>query len=294
MVLDAQSLENLLRVLIVSDGKAGHENQSIAFAKLKNADFDIIKVKKHFKALDYLFDWLGIYVNFLKIEIPNKRYKAVVSAGSSTYYFNKVISKKLNIPSIAIMYPKGFKLNSFDYILANEHDNPPTRANIITLPINLSYTSPNGYIKKQDKKAVGIIIGGDNDIFAMEKDQIKKQLDKIFKEYPHHLKYITTSRRTPKEVEELIESYGFDYRLIYSKNPHINPIPDFIKVCDDIFITIDSTSMLSEAKANSDASIHIVDLKSNKQNTKYHKLAKIVKELKGRFDYTPYLNRIKI
>jgi len=44
-----------------------------------------------------------------------------------------------------------------------------------------------------------------------------------------------------------LKEYGFDYKIIYSKNPDINPIPDFIEVCDIIFITIDSNSMLSES-----------------------------------------------
>ncbi len=296
MVLDAQSLETCLKILILSDKKPGHLNQSIAFAKLKGLEYDIldISITPFKKSLSYLLDNLNIYLNIANIKLPNTKYNAVVSTGSSTYYTNKYIAKKLSISSVAIMLPKGFRLDNFDYILALEHDNPPKLSNIIPLPISLSASEPKGYIKKESKPSLGIIIGGNNSIFTMDKKSIKKELDTIFKNYPNHLKYITTSRRTPKEIEELLEEYQFDYKLIYSKEPSINPIPDFLEVCDELFITIDSTSMLSEAKANSNAKLHIINLSSQKKDTKFHRLARNIEKLEGRFDFMPYLKKINL
>ena len=153
----------------------------------------------------------------------------------------------------------------------------------MAIPLNLSYTAPKGYLKKDEtKKSLAIIIGGDNAVFSMTKMAIKEKLDGIFEKYPDYLKYITTSRRTSFEVESLINEYNFDYKLIYSKEPNINPIGDFINICDEFFITIDSTSMLSEVRANSDAKINIIQLESKKQNTKYHKLASNVEKTDGK------------
>lgn len=285
-----------MKVLILSDQKPGHFNQSIAFAKLKGLEYDVIEISltPFKKSLSYILDNLNIYINITNIKLPNTKYQAIVSTGSSTYYTNKYIAKKLGIPSIAIMLPKGFRLNNFEYILASEHDNPPKLSNIITLPISLSVSEPKGYIKKSDQSSLGIIIGGNNSIFTMDKKTIKKELDTIFKDYPNHLKYVTTSRRTPKEVEELLDEYPFDYKLIYSKEPNINPIPDFLAVCNELFITIDSTSMLSEVKANSNAKLHIIDLPSQKKDTKFYRHAKNIEKLEGRFDFMPYLKKIKI
>lgn len=294
--MDAQSLETKVSLLIISDKKPGHFNQSIAFAKLKGVDYNILEISltPFQKLLTYLLDNLGIYINLTNIKLPNSKYKAVVSTGSSTYYINKYIAKKLGIPSIAIMLPKGFRLGNFTYILALEHDNPPTLNNIITLPISLSISEPKGYIKKSDQPSIGIIIGGNNYIFTMDKKTMKKELDEIFKNYPEHLKYITTSRRTPKEIEKLIEEYQFKYKLIYSKEPNINPIPDFLAICNELFITIDSTSMLSETRANSNAKLHIINLTSQKKDTKFHRLARNIEKLKGKFDFMPYLKKVKI
>ena len=141
---------------------------------------------------------------------------------------------------------------------------------------------------------MAIIIGGDNAVFSMNKVVIKEKLDEIFRNYPTYLKYITTSRRTSFEVESLINEYNFDYKLIYSKEPNINPIGDFIDICDEFFITIDSTSMLSEVRANSDAKINIIELESKKENTKYHKLAAIINDMDEKLNFVKLLRKIKI
>jgi len=263
------------RILIISDGKKGHLNQSIAFCKIKKISYDILEVEfksKFSKALSYFYDKLSIHTNSLFNEYKKYNwefYDAVVSTGSGTYYFNKYISKEHNIKSIALMLPKSYKYNDFDFIIAQKHDNPPKLKNIIEIPLNLSFSVPKNIVKKEiDKKAVGIIIGGNNDIFQMEEKFIKDSLDQIFTNDKKSLKYITTSRRTPRKIEDLLEEYDFDYKLVFSKEPTVNPIPDFLNQCDELFITIDSTSMLSEAKANSNAKINIIDLKSKKEVSK--------------------------
>ena len=290
------------RILIISDGKPGHLNQSIAFCKIKDVSYDILEVKfksKFHKALSYFFDKLGYYTDFLFTDYKKYYgdfYDAVISAGSGTYYFNKYISKKYNKKAIALMLPKSYNYKDFYYIIAQEHDNPVRQDNILTLPLNLSFPKEKGYVKKvEGKKSLAIIIGGDNDVFDMEHELIKDELDDIFEKYPDYLKYITTSRRTSKEIENLINEYKFDYKLIYSEEPNINPIGDFIAVCDEFFITTDSTSMLSEVRANSEAKINIIDLDSKKENTKYHRLVKIIEDMDDeKVNFTKLLKKVKI
>ena len=295
MVLDARSMENCkVKILILSDGKAGHVNQSIAFAKLKNLDFDILLIHNNIRFLTYILDFFHIYINLFALHVRDKNYKAVISTGSSTYYATKYLAKKLSIKSVAIMLPRGFRYSDFDTIIASSHDEPPQEPNIISMPLSLSISEPKGFVKETTQKALGIILGGSNSIFTMDEQNIKEHLDTIFKDYPHHLKYITTSRRTPPPIDTLLESYTFDYEIIYSKNSTINPIADFLMTCDELFITIDSTSMLSEARANSDANIHIIELTSNQKNTKFHRLANTIACMKTKFDYAPYLDKIAL
>lgn len=287
------------RILIISDGTPGHLNQSIAFCKIKNISYDILEVKfklKIFKLFSYILDKFDRYSDELFKNYRKYNYEfydAVVSTGSSTYYFNKFISKTHNLKSIALMLPKSYKYTDFNYVIAQKHDNPPQLDNIITIPLNLSYTVPKNIIKS-DEKSIGIIIGGDNSIFTMDVENIKNVLNLIFKNYDGYLKYVTTSRRTSRQIEDLLNEYEFDYKLIYSDTPTINPIPDFINLCSELFITIDSTSMLSEARANSDAEISIIELRSKKLDTKFHNLAYIVNNTKEKIDFTKLLEKIEI
>ena len=290
------------RILIISDGKPGHLNQSIAFCKIKNIDYDIKEVKfksKFHKSLSYIFDKIGFFTETLfqnDLEVINlELYDGIISTGSGTYYFNKLLAKKYDKKSIALMLPKSYKYSDFYYIIAQEHDYPPMLNNLITVPLNLSSTASKGYIQKDEtKKSLAIILGGDNAVFSMNKIAIKEKLDEIFIKYPNYLKFITTSRRTSSDIEELINEYNFDYKLIYSKEPNINPIGDFIEICDEFFITIDSTSMLSEVRANSNAKINIIELESKKKNSKYHKLANIVANLDKKVDFKEILEKVEI
>ena len=56
------------RILIISDGKPGHLNQSIAFCKIKDISYDILEVKfksKFHKALSYFFDKFDFFTDAL-------------------------------------------------------------------------------------------------------------------------------------------------------------------------------------------------------------------------------------
>jgi mitochondrial fission protein ELM1 len=280
------------KALIISDGKPGHIQQSIAFCKLKKIPYDLMefqatKVQKFFY---YIFAFFG-YFPKIKIE---KNYDVIVSAGSSTYYANLALAKNTHAKSVAIMLPQGFKYSLFDYIIANAHDNPPTLHNIISFPLSLSIASPQRIVKKNKDQCIGVVIGGPNDIFSMHAEDIKAVLDDINIRYQDVQIVLTTSRRTPKEVELLIQQYDFDYSLIYSKEPNINPIDDFIAICDEIYVSCDSISMLSHIKANSKAKVHIIHLPSTTNKSKYHTFIDILGNLKEDVDLETLLQKAQV
>jgi len=267
-----------LRILILSDKRAGHENQSIAFAKYLHAEFDILHVNfktKIFKLISYVLDFLHVYTKniFTCKEIINN-YDFIVSTGSSTYYANKTLSKLHNLKSIVLMLPKNYRYD-FDYIFAQSHDNPKKQKNIIEIPANFSFIEPKD-IYKPDKKSIGIIVGGDNSVFKMKIEVLKKQLNYIKEQFADYDIAITTSPRTSKEIEELVENYGFSYSVIFSKNK-INPIPDFLNKCEYVFITIDSTSMISEAISFGNSCVEILPINNEKEN-KFYKMTKTLEK----------------
>ncbi|MCO4846175.1 MAG: mitochondrial fission ELM1 family protein [Sulfurovum sp.] len=254
------------RVLILSDDRMGHLNQSLAFVKYLDLSYDIVSVKfkcRWYKSLSYILDRIGITTEKLFDIQIDKAYDMVVGTGSTTSYATKVLAKKMHAKSVVMMLPRGYRYD-FDVIFAQSHDNPPKQENIIEIPANFSYVEPKGLYQAK-KKSIGIVIGGDNKVFTLSKEKLKTQLDTIVKKYSDYEIAITTSPRTTEEIGLLVASYGFDYEVLFSKNP-INPIPDFLEQCETVFITGDSTSMISEAVAYGKSNVVVLPLESQEEN----------------------------
>jgi hypothetical protein len=234
--------------------------------KYLDISYDVISVKfryKWFKALSYLLDKIGIFTEKLFDIQTDKKYDMVVGTGSGTSYASKVLARRNKAKSVSMMLPRGYRYD-FDVIFAQRHDNPPKQENIIEIPANFSYVEPKGLYQAK-KSTIGIVIGGDNKLFTMHKEKLKSQLDAIVKVFDDYEIAITTSPRTSDEIEQLVGSYGFDYEVIFSKNP-INPIPDFLEQCESVFITGDSTSMISEAVAYGRTNVVVLPLESKEEN----------------------------
>jgi len=253
----------LKSVLILSDGRAGHFNQSIALAKHAGVRYDIIEVIPRFpgsKAISYLFDRLGFESSrlFHHTPIPENQYAALIAAGSTTYYPAKILAKRLDTKAITMMLPKGFRYRDFDVIFAPIHDNPPPMPHIIPIPANFAYIKPQKVYRPSTNKSIGIVIGGSSAKFSFDSEALRKILVQIRTLYPDHEFAVTTSPRTSRELEQCIESFEFDYKVIYSRTP-INPLPDFIYSCERLFLTADSTSMISEAISAGNTYVEVID-----------------------------------
>ena len=254
---------NRQTLLVLSDGKPGHLNQTLAFADLLGLQAEVREVGFAFagaKALSYLFDRCGLLSpRLFQVQGALPNCCAVAAAGSATYYAAKVIARRLGVPVAAIMLPRGYRYD-FDLILAQAHDRPPQRANILTLPINLCRPRPQGLVAAVPGKAsIALVIGGPSRHFHMDPETLHSQIEAIFALFPGADLLVTSSRRTPAAVETLLETFPFRRRVLYSREP-VNPIPDFLAISDYVFVTEDSTSMISEAVSFGAARVEILPL----------------------------------
>jgi len=260
------------KAIILTDGKAGHENQSKAFARALGLDFVLVPVKfksRFAKAMSYFLDRMGVLTvrlldgvchlttqppNHLTTQPPN--HLTIIGTGSGTFYAAKALAKKLGAKCGVVLYPRGYDLASFDCILAPTFDNPAKRANVVEIPANLVANDAafyeNGVAAFRERyfgatdNLVGVIVGGPNKCSTMSAEWTKARLDEIFAANAGAQLCVTTSRRTPPEVEALVDSYPWAYKLIYSKD-HFNPIPAFVQLAKRLYVTAESTGMLSEA-----------------------------------------------
>ena len=230
------------RVLILTDGKAGHENQSRAFAMSIGCEAEVLPVRFRFKgakALSYLLDRLGAASTALLSPPPGGlpargRFDAVIGTGSGVFYAAKAIARRLGVPCGVVLYPRGYSLRGFGCILAPSFDRPAARANVVPVPVNLTsadaafYASATKEFLKRHpaprKPAAAVILGGPNKIAGMDAAWARAQLERVFAETEGCERWITTSRRTPPEVEAVVDSFPFDWKLVYSRD-RFNPIP---------------------------------------------------------------------
>ncbi|MBR2838006.1 MAG: mitochondrial fission ELM1 family protein [Kiritimatiellae bacterium] len=255
------------RILVLTDGKAGHENQSKAFARALGGDFRLVPVRFGSplrKALSYLLDRVGVRALSL-VEFPEGCPEAladcgaaaVVGTGSGTFYAAKALARR--IPGAkcgVVLYPRGYSLSSFDCILAPSFDGPAQRPNVVEVPANLVANDAEFYERGvaafrerydgPSDSLVGVIVGGPNKCADMTAAWMKARLDDVFAANPGAQLCVTTSRRTPADVEAVVDSYPWAYKLIYSRD-RFNPIPAFVQLAKRLYVTAESTGMLSEA-----------------------------------------------
>lgn len=261
------------RALILTDGKAGHENQSRAFARALGLDFDVLEVKfrsKAHKAASYLLDrvgvrWIGAFRDFGGIgSLEGKGYAVVVGTGSGTFYAAKAVARRLGAKCAVVLYPRGYSISSFDCVLAPSFDRPHKAGNVVEIPANLVAGDSEFYAKgveafrarTQVEPEIAVVVGGPNKCAGMTPDWMRAQLDEIFA--APGAKVVTTSRRTPPEVEAVVDSYPWDWKLIYSRD-HFNPIPAFVSLARRLCVTADSTGMISEACTFGSAEVVVLD-----------------------------------
>ncbi len=265
----------MAKVLILTDGKAGHENQSKALARQLGYEPELVEVhftSKGAKTLSYLYDHLGVYsrklLKFATCPFCKKdEYAAVIGTGSGTFYAAKTYAKLTSKKCAVVLYPRGYKLLTFDCILAPSFDKPAHLPNVVEIPANLVANDEEFYKKGTEaflekytpkKDAVAVIVGGPNKCSTMTAEWMKKELDKIFKHNEGKEFWVTTSRRTPLEVEAVVDAYPFDYKLLYSRD-HFNPIPAFVSLAKKLYVSAESTGMLSEACTFGTAEVEAMD-----------------------------------
>ena len=70
--------------------------------------------------------------------------------------------------------------------------------------------------------------------------------------------FLTVTEYKPADVEAVVDSYPWTWKLVYSRDRY-NPIPAFVKLARRIYVTAESTGMLSEACTFGTARVEALD-----------------------------------
>ncbi|MCX5680319.1 MAG: ELM1/GtrOC1 family putative glycosyltransferase [Candidatus Omnitrophica bacterium] len=222
----------------------------------------------------------------------------VISCGSSLAGVNIFMSKENNAKNIVVMRPGIFMgLNKFKLALIPEHDRPAQKRNVVRTVL-----APNLINEEKIRKdgellsrrvhlgtngAVGVFIGGDNPEYAFT-DELALSVAQSLTDFCDKSGagiLMTTSRRTPKEVEELFKkrskSSGYFKLLVVAneKNPPetVGGVLDLSRV---ILVSGESISMISEA-VSSGKPVVVFRLTKKKPGTTKHERALAAFEKRG-------------
>lgn len=304
-------------IVVLSDGKAGHMNQSLAIARqiqkvritqgFKAEDTKVVVIDVRFKsgvtrtllsAGARFASWrchgrMGLMKACLVKESYDTLMKTyadfIVSCGSSMAGVNVFMSKENNAKNIAIMNPGMAGFGQFSLAVIPRHDKPPARNNIVTTTLAPSLIDRDSLrdqgarlkqqIKIEKNVVVGALIGGDNPEFKMTKEAASKVilgLSEFCKMHDADL-LLTTSRRTPKDVEALFKDKLSNnkfckFLVIANERNFEGAVAGILGLCSIVTVSGESVSMVSES-IHSGKKVVVFDLEKKKPGlTKYDRV----------------------
>jgi len=257
----------LLRVLLITDKKAGHESISRGLIKGLREEWETETVEVYAKIrAKFLKKIATIMLNHLSLtkkNIPlltklfyknqtfdfNQKFDLVVSTGGDTSFLNILMSSYLNIPNIYCSSLRGLKPTLFTHTVSIINNHIPNEIVVDFPPIHVEIKE-----KELKGKYIAILIGGATKNYRFRDDEFVK-LVKNSIELAKKMGYkilLTTSRRTPVKVEKKIkELYKQNKKTIqkcvlYNEKP-LKVVNFFLSNADVIFCTEESGSMITES-----------------------------------------------
>lgn len=270
-----------LQVVILSDAKAGHLNQSCAVANFLD-DFgyviqkEIIEVKVKSKAKRLLLELCAFFswrmfpghplcLQFLLESSVHRRLcntfaDIVISTGSALAPLNVIFSNSLGAKSIVVLKPN-LPLNKFNLAFIPEHDRVlADNVACIKGALNLAYDSQDyatqlsRCFSLSPERKISLFVGGpleDDKAFAENLKVFIRRL-KSFSIKTGYGLLVTTSRRTSGYVEDYIEKEFKEFKntevlIVANKYNYPFIVGGFLAASEVVFVTSDSISMISES-----------------------------------------------
>ena len=264
-----------IRICHLSEGVAGHDGQVLGVIKtLRDAGYDVstktvsVRWKIHFLRglLRLLSRKLSKYPNFISRKLILFCYKfasvnevnVIISGGANLAPLNLAISKTLKVKNIHLSTPRDWKISDFSAYI--------TSSKVSTSPSNLvPEIVPNQFDPKtckelgtkfiSEKGIEGIkfsllVLGGDGIGYTYTKREWIEIIDNFssFCETKESNPLFITSRRTPKEIENLIkERFEVSISVLFHSEKARGKFDHLLYLAHDIFVTEDSSTMISEA-----------------------------------------------
>ena len=272
-----------MNILWIKDGKKGHEKQVQALLEelSKTIDIKIYQEDYHISSLKRFFDIFHHSTSYVFQKYDSckiiKSYNQndinlVIGAGSNIHTRLLLLKKFLkdiynkDIIAISVLTPSLFK-NEFNFICAPNHDEIKLSniKNTIFFEGSLAKVS----IQEPDD-SIGLIgLGGINNHFIFNEDDLIKQIEYILSLYPNKDWYLFSSRRTSDLMIDKIKTLTDSFSNLIVAHENFDEI---IKHASIKFVTQDSMNMVYESLSTKGQTFVF--------NMKYKNENKITKQIK--------------
>lgn len=258
-------MSKALQLLILSDGKPGHRNQSLglaeALARLTTAEYHVIELSEFPRGKKTL--------SALRIARDGTRPDWIIAAGHGTHFSALCISRILQSRLIVLMKPS-WPLSLFDACLLPTHD---IKGKSIADNVIATTGALNRIVASKEKEPMGLIlIGGSSREFSCDENALRDAIKRVIASQNIDW-HITDSRRSPAGFLESLSS------LPATLHPHQQTastwLPQQLQRCQSAWVTQDSVSMIYEA-LSSGAHVGLLSMPALKSSSK---IANAINEL---------------
>lgn len=268
-------------LLIISDGKPGHENQSLGVAeRIPHAD---IMMHRHTLRIGLAETFLRLHILLLKkpgmnaarnllshifpesvIEsVIHHQPRAIIAAGTLSAVPSLLFGFLTSAKTCQIMTPSMVPLKLFDLAVIPTHDNPPETPNILktlAAPNRVSEILIRDEAEKWKSElpqtgmpVISWIVGGPSASAGFDPDRVLSAIEQTISwaNKSGYNIWLSTARRTPVELENKIAKLKNKYKqpewsLLWHSDQR-NPLYAMFQRSKAAIVTSDSVSMIAEA-----------------------------------------------
>ena len=236
---------SLRHIRVLSDGRPGHENQSVGLAEAlgrrTGATYEVVRL-----------DANAGFFNRLRaaktLSVGGRRPDLIIAAGHRTHLALLAAARHFCAKSVVIMKPT-LPAWLFDLCLVPRHDlrgGTTADLRIIATRGALNRLPETGPVKT----ATGIIlIGGPSKHHEWESAPLVTGIEAIMRRQPQLLWTVANSRRTPGGFFEKIAALKLPVSVTLMPHEQTTPgwLPAQLSAAQEAWVTEDSTSMIFEA-----------------------------------------------
>jgi len=201
--------------------------------------------------------------NLLDASCVKQENALFLSTGSSASLYCFALARLLKCRCATIMTPSGLGVSPFDFAIVPKHDCPKPACNVYVTLGAPNMVTPQKIRSEADAlsrlypplshKRIGLLLGGSDGNYELTSRWVGQTLEPLFELASGEGMdlYVTTSRRTPRDVEDMLRKMRdrypcIRYLCIASCDPY-NPVYGIFGLATHLLATEDSVSMISEA-----------------------------------------------